>query len=318
MIVCPSPAFSAGSVRLQRRYGMIGRRRWLGGGAAVALGGWRAGATPARAADGFAALPAAFARIEAERGGRLGVAVLDTGSLRQVGHRQTERFPMASTFKAPLAGAVLARADSGQESMDRRIRFTREDLVVWSPATGKRVGGEGMTLAELCEATVTLSDNTAANLLLGALGGPAALTAFFRSLGDEVSRLDRTEPALNEARPDDPRDTTSPAAMLGSLRALTLGTALSPSSKAQLMAWLRANRTGDKRLRAGLPAGWQAGEKTGSGEHNSSNDVGLLWPPGGRPPMVVTAYLTQGPADGAVRDAALAEVAAAIATAMAA
>ncbi len=296
---------------------MIGRRQWMGG-AAMALGGWSAGVAPVRAAGGFAGLPAAFAQIEAERGGRLGVAVLDTGSGRRGGHREAERFPMASTFKASLAGAILARADAGRVRMDQRVHIRREDLVSWSPVTERRLGGEGMTLVELCEATVTLSDNTAANLLLDVLGGPSALTAFFRRLGDEVSRLDRTEPALNEARPGDPRDTTTPAAMLGSLHAMTLGSALSSTSRAQLVAWLRANKTGDKRLRAGLPVGWQAGEKTGSGQRNSSNDIGLLWPPGGRPPLVVTVYLTEGVADSAVRDAAIADVAAAIVAAMAA
>ena len=296
---------------------MIGRRRWMGGGAAaVALGGWGMGIARAAPEDGFAGLPRAFARIEAARGGRLGVAVLDTGSGRRAGYRQEERFPMCSTFKALLAGAVLARVDAGLDRLERRIRFTRADLVAWSPVTEAQAGSsDGMTLAALCEATMTTSDNTAANLLLGVVGGPAGLTAYLRRLGDGVTRLDRYETALNEARPGDPRDTTSPVAMLASLHALTLGTALSAASRELLLAWLRANRTGDRRLRARLPRGWQVGDKTGTGANGTSNDIGLLWPPDGGAPLVVAAYLTGGPADGAVRDAALADVGAAVAAA---
>jgi beta-lactamase class A len=281
---------------------MISRRQWMGGAAMLALGG------TARAEDGMGSLPAAFARIEERVGGRLGVAVLDTGSGRVVGHRVEERFPMASTFKAPLAGAVLARADAGQERLDRRIRVTREDLVTHSPVTEKAVGGEGMTLEALCEATMTISDNAAANLLLGAIGGPAALTAFFRGIGDPVSRLDRYELALNEARPGDPRDTTSPAAMAGTLHALALGNALSPASRERMQRWLRGNMTGGARLRAGLPPGWEIGDRTGTGANGTSNVIGVLWPPRGAAPLVVTAYLTASPAAPAARDAALAEV----------
>lgn len=285
------------------------------GGTAVALASWGARMADARAEGGFAGLPAAFTRIEAARGGRLGVAALDTGSGRWAGHRQDERFPITSTFKLLAAGAMLARADAGRDSMERRVRFTGEDLVTYSPVTEKHVGS-GMTLAELCEATMVTSDNTAGNLLLGALGGPAGLTAYVRTLGDDVTRLDRWETALNEARPGDPRDTTSPAAMLADLHALTLGTALSAPAKERLLGWLRGNKTGDKRLRAGLPRGWQAGEKTGAGENGTNNDVGLLWPPDGAAPVLVAAYLTEGSADGAVRDAALADVAAAVAAAL--
>lgn len=296
---------------------MMGRRECMGF-AAAALGGCGAGPARARAEGGFAGLPAAFARIEAARGGRLGVAVLDTGAGRRAGHRQDERFPILSTFKLLAAAAVLARADAGKDSLDRRVRFGQEDLVTHSPVTGPRAGGgEGMTLAELCEAAMVLSDNTAGNLLLAALGGPAGLTAYVRSLGDAATRLDRWETELNEARPGDPRDTTSPAAMLADMRALALGTALSPSSRERLVGWLRDNRTGDKRLRAGLPPGWRAGERTGTGENGTSNDAGLFWPPGATAPVLVAAYLTGGPADAAVRDVALADVGGAVAAAWA-
>ena len=164
---------------------MIGRRRWMGG-TASALGAWGARAVRARAESGFAGLPDTFARIEATRGGggRLGLAVLDVGSGRQAGYRQHERFPLASTYKLLAAGAVLARADAGQDSLRRRVRFTRADLVTYSPVTETQAGGAGMTLAVLCAAAVEVSDNTAGNLLLRVLDGPAGLTAYLRILGD--------------------------------------------------------------------------------------------------------------------------------------
>lgn len=292
---------------------MISRRQGIAGLAALGF------IDPAKAwssgKDRFGALPAAFARIEAMHGGRLGVAVFDTGDGRQAGYHDHDRFPMGSTYKMLAAAAVLARVDAGKDSQDRRIRFARQDLVTYSPATEKQVGGDGMTLAALCEAAITLSDNTAGNLLLGAIGGPEGLTAYLRSIGDNTTRLDRTEPTLNEARPGDPRDTTSPAAMVADLRVLALGSGLSASSRLQLRKWLRDNRTGDARLRARLPPGWHAGEKTGTAANGTSNDVGLLWPPSGTP-VLVAAFLTQGSPDGATRDAALAEVGAVVAAAL--
>jgi beta-lactamase class A len=289
---------------------MIGRRAWMAGVAALGA----LGAGTARAQNRFGDLPAAFARIEAARGGRLGVAVLDTGSGARAAHRAGERFPLTSTFKLLAAAGVLAKADAGGTAMDRRVRFTREELVTYSPVTEKHAGGPGMTLDALCEATMVTSDNTAGNLLLAELGGPAALTAWLRGIGDTVTRLDRTEPTLNEGRPGDPRDTTSPDAMVADLRVLLAG-GLRPQSRDRLLRWLRDNQTGDKRLRARLPRGWAAGEKTGTGGFNTSNDVGLLWPPNGAAPVLVAAYLTEGPADGATREAALADVGEAVAAA---
>ena len=291
---------------------MIDRRQWMVG-AALALAGCGAGRGQAR--ESFASLPATFARIEAKSGGRLGVAVLDTGSGQGTGYRQDERFPLTSTFKLLAAGAVLARVDAGQDSLGRRIRFTREELVTYSPATGRHAGADGMTLADIAEAAVTLSDNTAGNLLLNVLDGPAGLTAWLRQQGDAVSRLDRMETDLNEARPGDPRDTTSPAAMLAHLQALALGDALSAASRARLRGWMRASRTGDNSLKARLPQGWVVEDKTGAGENGTRNDVGLLWPPGGGAPVLVAAYLTGGAAEMAARDAILADVGAAVAAA---
>lgn len=228
-----------------------------------------------------------FARIEAECGGRLGVAVLDTHNGRRMGHRADERFAMCSTFKLLAGAAVLTRHDAGKEQLDRRIRYDAKDLVTYSPVTGKYVAA-GMTLAELCDAAITVSDNTAGNLLLASFGGPEGLTAFTRTLGDSVTRLDRIEPELNEAAPGDPRDTTTPAAMAANIRALVLGDALSAQSREQLKRWLIASKTGDTALRAG----WTVGDKTGSGERGTRNDVGVIWPPG-REPVVVSVYLTR-------------------------
>ena len=254
--------------------------------------------------------------IETESGGRLGVAVLDTASGARAGHRADERFPMCSTFKVLAAAAILARVDEGQERLDRRIRFGPADLVVYSPVTGDRTGGDGMSLAEICAAAITMSDNTAGNLMLALLGGPAGLTGYLRTLGDVATRLDRPEPDLNEARPDDPRDTTTPAAMIEDLRRLVLGDALSASSRERLTGWLVGNRTGDTRLRAGMPAGWRVGDKTGAGERGTTNDVGVIWPPG-RGPIVVAAYLTASPLAPEPRNAAIAAVGRAVASAFA-
>jgi beta-lactamase class A len=267
-------------------------------------------------ARGFSdTLASDLARIEQDSGGRLGVAVLDTLSGNRTGHRIDERFPMCSTFKLLAAAAVLARVDAGKEQLDRRIRFEARDIVVNSPMTKERAGSTGMSLEELCEAAMIVSDNTAGNLLLAALGGPAGLTAYARSLGDAVTRLDRIEPELNEALPDDPRDTTSPVAMLTNLQTLILGNVLSAASKERLTGWLIGNKTGDTRLRGGLPKDWRVGDKTGSGERGTTNDVGIVWPPG-RAPVIIAIYLTGTPAAAEHRNATLAAVGRAVAAAL--
>jgi beta-lactamase class A len=259
---------------------------------------------PARAA---AALETALADLEVRLGGRLGVAVLDPDRRTHIGRRQDERFPMCSTFKALAVSHVLARVDRGEEQLDRRVIVHPRDLVGGS-ITEKRIGGSGMTIAELCEAALTVSDNTAANLLLSTVGGPAALTAFLRSIGDEVTRLDRIEPALNEAIPGDPRDTTTPAAMVETLRGLVLGTTLSDESRARLTAWLVANKTGNARIRAGVPRTWRVADKTGTGNHGSTNDIAVLWPPS-REPIVLAIYFTQVSAKPADCDRVVADAA---------
>lgn len=248
-----------------------------------------------------------LAALEARVGGRLGVAVLDTGTGRRLEYRSAERFPLCSTFKVLLAGAVLSRVDRGLERLDRSLPYGPADLLEYAPVTRAHVAGGRLTVGELCAAAVVVSDNTAANLLLGTLGGPAAITAFARSLGDAETRLDRLEPDLNEALPGDPRDTTTPDAMAAALRALLLGPALAPASRQRLEDWMVAATTGRNKLRAGLPPGWIAGDKTGSGARGTMNDVALVRPPG-QAPILVAAYLTGSQAPWADREAVLAEV----------
>ena len=248
-----------------------------------------------------------FEALEQRAGGRLGVMVLDTATGRTLAHRSHERFLMCSTFKLLLAAQVLRRVDEGRETMERVLPYGPTDLLEYAPVTAKHLEEKGMTVGALCEAMVTVSDNTAANLLLKAVGGPAAYTRFARSLGDTVTRLDRYEPALNYAVKGQHLDTTTPAAMLATLRKVVLGDALSPASRSRLEGWLRANTTGEHRLKAGLPPGWAIGDKTGTGGNNTTNDLGVLFPPG-RAPVLVVAYFTGSKGSPAERDAVLAEV----------
>lgn len=263
-----------------------------------------------RAAEGRAGLRASWSTIERASAGRLGVAVLDTATGRLEGHRLDERFPMCSTFKWLAAALVLQRVDAGLERLERRVAIEAGRLPPHSPVTGRAAGG--LSVAELCDAAVTESDNGAANLMLADAGGPAALTAFARALGDMWTRLDRIEPELNESRPGDPRDTTTPRGMATALRSALFGEVLSPASRERLAGWLVASKTGARRLRAGLPPGWRVGDKTGTGAHGSTNDVAVVWPTG-RAPVVIAAYLTETAADEATRNAAHARIGRAVA-----
>ncbi|TBR29951.1 MAG: class A beta-lactamase, partial [Reyranella sp.] len=257
---------------------------------------------PAVADDTISALR----ELERRNGGRLGVALLDTASGRRVAHRGDERFPMCSTFKFLAAALMLARVDRGEERLDRRVVFAESDLVPYSPATKEHAGPGGMTVDAICAAAMTLSDNTAGNLMLASFGGSAGLTAFVRGLGDPMTRLDRIETELNEGAPGDPRDTTSPLAMLGTMQKLVAGNVLSAGSRERLIGWLVANKTGDKRLRAGLPASWRVGDKTGTGGNGSANDIAVAWPPG-RAPVFIAAYYTGSTISDEARSAAIAE-----------
>jgi len=290
---------------------------WSGGCALAAI----SQLTAAQAAAFPAAEKLKIAIIAAEKasGGRLGVSVLDSATGAQFSYRGGERFPLCSTFKLLLVTAVLCRVDRGEETLTRRLAVVQADILGNSLFSETRVASTASTasLAELAEAAITVSDNTAANLLLPSVGGPAGLTAFLRSLGDAVTRLDHGEPALGQSKPGDPRDTTSPDAMVATLRRILLADVLKPASLLLLETWLRATKTGTTRLAAGLPAAWQIGHKTGTGAYGTANDVAILWPPSlpplsSRPPLLVASYLTGSTVAEAQRDATHAAVAKAI------
>ncbi|MFI2233736.1 class A beta-lactamase [Nocardia testacea] len=236
-----------------------------------------------------------FAALEAAHGAQLGVFAVDTADGRSVAYRDGERFPMASTFKGLACGALLHEHPLSSGFFDRVIRYPRTDLVEYSPVTEQHVD-TGMTVSALCEAAITVSDNTAGNQILKLLDGPAGFTAFLRALGDDTSRLDRWETELNTAIPGDERDTTTPAALAADYRALVVGDSLAEPERAQLSAWLVASATGANRIRAGLPAGWKVGNKTGSPAYGSALDVAVAWPPG-RAPLVIAVLTTKSEQD---------------------
>jgi beta-lactamase class A len=287
----------------------IDRRRVLWTAASVATAGAMRPMTAFAADDPIEKVVAA---LEKRLGARIGVAVIDDHGGRAWNHRAAERFAFTSTFKAFAAAALLARVDRGEERLDRRVVFAASDLVTYSPATEKRVDEPGMTLAEIAEAAVTLSDNTAANLLLTAIGGPRGLTDFLRSVGDDVGRLDRWETDLNEATPGDPRDTTTPSAAAHTLHELVVGRVLTPASREQLTAWLVGDRVAAALLRAGLPETWKIADKTGAGGHGARAIVAVAWPPQ-RKPVTIAIYIAETTAPMAARNAAIAEIGTAIA-----
>ncbi|WP_433801869.1 class A beta-lactamase [Actinomycetospora sp. CA-084318] len=259
------------------------RRRVLALGAAGAavLAGGCAANTPAPAPTTTPAVGTdPFAPIEVAMGGRLGVFALDTATGRTAGHRADERFLLCSTSKMPTAAAILA----ARVPLDEVVRYTPADLVRNSPTTSRATS---LTVGELCAAAITVSDNTAENLLLRRLGGPKAVEGYLRSIGDGITSLDRYEPELNARQGT--LDTSTPRRMAATLQACTLGAGLDEAGRRQLLDWLVANTTGWQRIRAGLPAGWRTGDKTGSGDGGEVNDVAVTWPPG-RPPVLLAVY----------------------------
>ena len=294
---------------------MLARRRFLqssGAAAASALAApllARAATTTMAAAPSIAAFAAAtdFAALEKACSGRLGVTLLDTGSGRRLGHRQDERFPLCSTFKSVLAATVLKQAERDPALLDQRLPVRAQDILEHAPVTRRHVGKD-LTVRDLCRATLITSDNTAANLLFAAIGGPPAVTAFLRASGDTITRSDRLEPELNSFAIDDPRDTTTPAAIAATLQRLVLGDALKPASRQQLADWLIDNETGDACLRAGLGKRWRVGDKTGSNGEDARNDIAVLWPVQGGSPWILTAYLQAGAISFEQRAAVLAQV----------
>jgi beta-lactamase class A len=254
----------------------------------------------------FTDFAGSLAMLERTNDGRLGVAILDTSTGERSNYRADARFSMCSTFKFLLAAAVLQRVDRHQETVDRVLPIPPSPLLSNSPLTEPHVGGS-MTIGALSQAIITHSDNTAANLLLETIGGPGGITGFARSIGDSVTRLDRTELSLNEALDGDPRDTTSPTSMLSNLKAVLLDEVLSVASRNQLRQWMEASVTGLSCLRAGVPPHWRVADKTGSNGSHTRNDIAVIWPPG-RPPIIVTAYLTQCTGPESKRDTLLANI----------
>ncbi|MFD7887884.1 MULTISPECIES: Exo family class A beta-lactamase [unclassified Streptomyces] len=252
-----------------------------------------------------------LAGLERASGARLGVYAYDTGSGRTVAYRADELFPMCSVFKTLSSAAVLRDLDRNGEFLSRRIFYTQDDVeqADGAPETGKPENlANGMTVEELCEVSITASDNCAANLMLRELGGPAAVTRFVRSLGDRVTRLDRWEPELNSAEPGRVTDTTSPRAITRTYGRLVLGDALDPRDRRLLTSWLLANTTSGDRFRAGLPDDWTLGDKTGAGRYGTNNDAGVTWPPG-RAPIVLTVLTAKTEQDAARDDGLVADAA---------
>ena len=253
--------------------------------------------------------------IESRMGGRIGVAALDTNSNKRLDYRQDERFAMCSTFKFLAAAAVLKRVDEKKEKLERFVPYGAKEILEYAPVTKEHLKDGGMTLGALCAAAIVQSDNTAGNLLLNAIGGPAGLTNFVRTLGDRVTRLDRIEPELNSAIPGDERDTTTPAAICSDMQRLLLGDALSEASRRQLEDWLQRNETGGAMIRAGVPKNWIIGDKTGRGSNGATNDIAIMRPPG-RAPILLAIYSAGSTATANDRAAAIAEVAKIVAESM--
>jgi len=260
-------------------------------------------ASPAFAAEA----PPELESYERESGGRIGVYAENLASGKKLAWRADERFVMCSTFKASLAACVLARVDHGEEQLAAMIPYGKADLLDYAPVAKQNLAAGAMSVADMCKAIVELSDNTCANLLLARIGGPAVLTAFWRSLGDTTSRLDHNEPELNRSPPGNPQDTTTPAAMAGNLRRLVVGEALSPASRTLLTEWMVNCKTGANRLRGGLPTSWTIGDKTGNNGKDASGDIAVVWP---KPetPILITAYTQGGTPNAAQIEAAFARI----------
>jgi beta-lactamase class A len=255
-------------------------------------------ANPARAEPATRRFDAAGRLQSLEVGqARLGVCFLDTATGEVSGHRMEERFAMCSTFKLALVAACLREADQGRLDPAQVLTYSEKDLLPWAPATRRNLASGGMSIIALAQAAQELSDGAAANLLIKRLGGPAAVTGKFREMGDTVTRLDRYEPDLGLVLSADLRDTTSPLAMAQLVGRITTGDLLQRESRELLLLWMQNTDTGPHRLRAGLPAEWRSGNKTGTGRTegttNKCNDVAITFPPG-RPPIIIAAYFDSG------------------------
>ncbi|MFE7125305.1 class A beta-lactamase [Streptomyces sp. NPDC057617] len=303
----------------------INRRAFLGAAALLPLAGCTKDSTPDSRPSSPASAPSARSApsaasaavpnrrhdrlIELERkfDARLGVYALATGTGEGIAHRADERFAFCSTFKGVAAAAVLHH--NPLSHLDTVIRYTDDDLMKHAPITSQNVAN-GMTIRQLCDAAVRYSDGTAGNLLLRDIGGPAGLTAYTRTLGDSVTRINRTEPAISEAIPGDPRDTTSPRAFGTNYQKMVLGNALPGDKRAFLRDLLERNTTGAERIRAGVPRGWTVADKTGTGSYGTLNDMAVVWPPKSAPPLVIAVMSTKAGKNAEYDQALIAEAAA--------
>ena len=287
---------------------MIERRELLGGAVLVAAMAASSGckAQPGKRPD----IRAQISKLDGE--GRLGVCILDTETGEYTGNREQEHFVMCSTFKLPLVAAILRDADQGKLQLDEVLTYSAADLVSNSPITEANVLQGGMRIVDLAQATQTTSDNVAANLLLKRLGGPEGLTARLRAMGDAVTRVDRYEPMANFVLSADLRDTTTPMGMAQSVARITTGELLKAESRAMLLKWMEETRTGSKRIRAGLPAPWRSGDKTGTGMAKGMtdkyNDIAITFPPS-KAPIIIAAYYDTGRQGEEMRDADMAVLA---------
>jgi beta-lactamase class A len=297
----------------------LSRRELLAGAAAMACAGRvalaggdahspksDAGAVDAKPHLTSGAAVKQLAALEKREGGRLGVEAWDTATGQRIRHRSDERFAICSVFKFLAAGAILKRVDQGTEHLDRRIEYGASDLLEYAPVAQEHVKEGGLTLSELCAAAVEWSDNTAANLMLKVLGGPQGVTSFIRSIGDQVTRLDNIETALNVVLPGEVHDTTTASSMVGLLNSVVLGKILSAESRSRLEGWMLDAKVGELRLPAGLPAGWRIAHKTGT-YNDQTNDVGIIWPPD-RAPLIVAALYNRGGTRKEQREGVLREV----------
>jgi beta-lactamase class A len=268
--------------------------------AAPLLAGW-----PALSA----AAPAPLEAYERATGGHFGLYAENLATGAKIVWRADERFVMCSTFKASLIALVLTRVDRGRDRLEDIIHYGPEAIIDdwYAPVAKANLTKGFLSVAQMCAGAVEDSDNTCANLLLARVGGPAALTAFWRASGDRTTRLDHDEPVLNRTAPGEPYDTTTPAAMAGNLRRFVLGEVLSPASRERLTGWMLNCRTGDNRLRAGLPKGWRIGDKTGNNGKDAGGDIAVAWTPSGHP-VLICGYTRGGSPSGAQIDAAFAGI----------
>lgn len=248
-----------------------------------------------------------FAQLESSANGRLGIMAINTANNQQIEYRSNELFPFCSTGKVMVVGAILKASESNPQLMQRQLHYSKQDTESsgYAPITGQHIK-DGMSVSALSQAAIAYSDNGAMNQLLQILGGTQMVSTFAKSIGDNKFNLVRTEPQLNTAIPGDERDTTTPVAMALSLQKLSLGTALDKKQQAQLQEWLKANTTGDKRIRAGVPKGWTVGDKTGTGSYGTTNDVAVIWPPQAKP-IVLVVYFTQNKKDTKPNDQVIAQ-----------